>query len=192
MRWIKLDLTSIYYQKKIKLTHPCFKSSPSIYSSWMDHVNFLHFWPSKVRVSPTSVVSSLSPPEYRISSDRRHHAAALCHTSFPLSQDELAASALSFSNASSCRLPSEELPKMKSTYVQTHVRNPITIVDAIENHWASQYWDMAWRSRQEPIATMKAKRKSGMSSFLPYCDVLVGVKATKMSHKLKLNKTGTQ
>jgi hypothetical protein len=72
----------------------------------MDHVNFLHFWPSKVRVSPTSVVSSLSPPEYRISSDRRHHAAALCHTSFPLSQDELAASALSFSNASSCRLPS--------------------------------------------------------------------------------------
>jgi hypothetical protein len=41
------------------------------------------------------------------------------------------------------QLACEELPKMKSTYVQTHVRNPITIVDAIENHWASQYWDMA-------------------------------------------------
>jgi hypothetical protein len=34
MRWTKLDLTCIYFQK-IKLTHCYFKSSPFIYSSWI-------------------------------------------------------------------------------------------------------------------------------------------------------------
>jgi hypothetical protein len=44
MRWIKLDLPCICFQK-IKLTHCCFKSSPSICSSWIVHVDFLIFDP---------------------------------------------------------------------------------------------------------------------------------------------------
>jgi hypothetical protein len=67
---------------------------------------FFIFRSSKIRVSPTSVVSSLSPPRCRLSSDRRRHTVAPCHTSFPLSQDELATSTSSFGNALSCRLPS--------------------------------------------------------------------------------------
>jgi hypothetical protein len=50
---------------------------------------------------------ALSPPFYlpsvSISSDRHRHAVAPCHASFPLTQDELTASALSFDNASSRR-----------------------------------------------------------------------------------------
>jgi hypothetical protein len=51
-------------------------------------------------------VFSLSPPRYCLSFGQRHHIIVLCHASFPLSQDELAASASSFGNALSCRLPS--------------------------------------------------------------------------------------
>jgi hypothetical protein len=39
---IKLYLTCIYFQK-IKLTHHCFKSSPFICNSWIDHMDFLYF-----------------------------------------------------------------------------------------------------------------------------------------------------
>jgi hypothetical protein len=67
--------------KKIKLTHLYFKSSPYIFSSWIDHVDFLHFWSSKIYVSPTDVVFSLSPPQWRLSSGRRYHAAMPCHPS---------------------------------------------------------------------------------------------------------------
>jgi hypothetical protein len=68
---------------------------------------FFIFQPSKICVSPTDYVSSLSPPRCRLSFDRRHHATALCHTSFPLSLDELAASASSSGNVLSRRLPSQ-------------------------------------------------------------------------------------
>jgi hypothetical protein len=37
----------------------------------------------------------------------------------------------------------EELLKLKSTYVQAHVRNTVTIVGVIEKHQISQHWDMA-------------------------------------------------
>jgi hypothetical protein len=47
-----------------------------------------------------------SPPWCRLSSDQRHHAITPCHASFPLSQDELTASASSSGNTLSCRLPS--------------------------------------------------------------------------------------
>jgi hypothetical protein len=67
---------------------------------------FIIFWHSKIHVSPTSVVSSISPPRCRLSSSRCRHAVTSCHTSFPLSQDELAASASSYSNTLSRRLPS--------------------------------------------------------------------------------------
>jgi hypothetical protein len=100
MRWTKLDLTCIYFFKK--LTHHYFKSSPSICSSWIDRVNF--FWPNKIHISPTGVVSFLSPPQCRLSSGRCRRTVTLCHVSFSLSQDELTASASSSSNASSRRL----------------------------------------------------------------------------------------
>jgi hypothetical protein len=89
-----------------KKTHSCFKSSPIICSNWIDSVIFLHFRPSKIHVSPTSVVSSLCLPWCRISSGRRHHTIASCHAFFPWSQDELAASTSFSSNALFRRLPS--------------------------------------------------------------------------------------
>jgi hypothetical protein len=68
-------------------------------------VDFLYFQSSKICFSPTGVVSSLFPPRCHLSSGRRHHAVMLCHASFPLSQDELADSALSSGNALSRRPP---------------------------------------------------------------------------------------
>jgi hypothetical protein len=41
------------------------------------------------------------------------------------------------------KLAREKIPKMKSTHVQTHARNLVTIVGAVEEHWTSQHWDMA-------------------------------------------------
>jgi hypothetical protein len=67
---------------------------------------FFIFWPSKIRVIPTDVVSSLFPPRCHLSSDQRRHAVTPCHTSFLLSQDDLAASASSSGNVLSHRLPS--------------------------------------------------------------------------------------
>jgi hypothetical protein len=65
---------------------------------------FFIFWFSKIHVSPTGIVSSLSPPRYRLSSGQRRHVVVPYHAFFPLSQDELAASASSSSNVLSCRL----------------------------------------------------------------------------------------
>jgi hypothetical protein len=67
---------------------------------------FFIFWSSKIHVSPTNVISSLSPPRCHLSSSWHCHDVVLYHTSFLLNQDEIAASALSFSNAVSRRLPS--------------------------------------------------------------------------------------
>jgi hypothetical protein len=97
MRWTKIDLTYICFHKNLN-----FKSSPSIFIISIDRMLFI-FWLSKIRVSPTDVISSLSPPRCCLSSGRRCR--AILH-SFPWSQDDLAASASSFDNASSCRLPS--------------------------------------------------------------------------------------
>jgi hypothetical protein len=58
------------------------------------------FRSSKIHVSSTDDVSSISPPRCRLSSDRHRHATTLCHTSFPWSQDDLAAFASFFGNAS--------------------------------------------------------------------------------------------
>jgi hypothetical protein len=70
-------------------------------------VIFFYFRPSKIRVSPTDIVSSYSLCRCRLSSDRRRHATASSHASFLLSQDELAASASSSSNTLSRRFPSQ-------------------------------------------------------------------------------------
>jgi hypothetical protein len=101
MRWTKLDLSCICFFFK-KITLQCFKSSPSISTSWIDRVDFLYFRPSKIHISSNDITSSLFPPWSRLSSDRCHHTTASCHTSFLLSQDELAVSASSFGNALSC------------------------------------------------------------------------------------------
>jgi hypothetical protein len=44
-------------------------------------VDFLHFQPSKIHVSRTGIVSSLSPPRCHLSPGRRRHATAPCHAS---------------------------------------------------------------------------------------------------------------
>jgi hypothetical protein len=65
---------------------------------------FFIFWPRKIRISLTGIISTLFPPRCCLSSGRRYHTATSCHTSFLLSKDELAASASSFGNALSCCL----------------------------------------------------------------------------------------
>jgi hypothetical protein len=68
---------------------------------------FFIFWCSQIRISPTNVVSSLSPPRCRLSFGQHHHVATPYHAYFPWSQDEFTASTSSFGNASSHRLPSQ-------------------------------------------------------------------------------------
>jgi hypothetical protein len=64
----------------------------------------LFFRSSKIHVSLTDVISTLSPSRCRLSSGRHRHTAAPCYTSFTLSQDELIASASSSSNILFCHL----------------------------------------------------------------------------------------
>jgi hypothetical protein len=69
---------------------------------------FFIFWPNKIHVRPTSIVSSLSPLRCCLSSSRCQYAAATpYHASFLLSQDKLAASTSSSGNTLSRRLPSQ-------------------------------------------------------------------------------------
>jgi hypothetical protein len=76
---------------------------------------FFIFWPSKICVSPTAIISSLFSPRCRLSSDQRCHTAIPCCTFFPWSQDELDASTSSFGNTLSHRL---------SPRVETEALNP--------------------------------------------------------------------
>jgi hypothetical protein len=96
MRWIKLDFTCICF---LNLHHPFIPAESII---WI----FFIFWPGKIHVNPTGIVSSLSPPRCRLSSVRHHHTTALCHASFAFRQDELAASTSTYDSALSRRLPS--------------------------------------------------------------------------------------
>jgi hypothetical protein len=66
---------------------------------------FFIFLLCKFRVISTDVVASLFPPQCQLSSDWHHHTATSCHAFFPLSQNKLATSTLSFDNASFHRLP---------------------------------------------------------------------------------------
>jgi hypothetical protein len=81
---------------------------------------FFIFWPGKIHISPTDVVSFLSPPRCHLSSDRRRHTAAPCHASFSLSQDKFVISTSSFGNTLSCRLPSRD--KTEAMYSHHHRR----------------------------------------------------------------------
>jgi hypothetical protein len=71
-------------------------------TAWISFI----FYPRKIRISTTNVVSSLSPPRCRLSSSRHRHAAVSCHASLLWSQDKLTASALSNGSALSYHLPS--------------------------------------------------------------------------------------
>jgi hypothetical protein len=68
---------------------------------------FFIFRSSKIRISPTDFVSSLSPPWCHLSSDWCRYSTASCHASFIWSQDELVTSTSSSSNASFRRLTSQ-------------------------------------------------------------------------------------
>jgi hypothetical protein len=75
--------------KKIKLTHHYLNlHRPFIPAESIVWIFFI-FRPSKIRVCPTGVVSSLFPPWCRLSFGQRRHTVTSCHTSFLLSQDEL-------------------------------------------------------------------------------------------------------
>jgi hypothetical protein len=100
-RWTKPDHTCIYFQNNLNylsvalnLYRP-FVAAESI--AW----TFFIFRSNKIHISPTGIVSSLSPPWCHLSSDRCCHAATSCCSSFPWSQDELDAFDLSFGNTSS-------------------------------------------------------------------------------------------
>jgi hypothetical protein len=80
--------------------------------------------------SPTTGVSSLSSPRCRLSSDRHRHAATSCHTSFPLSQDELTASVSSFTNALSHYLPS----RAKTEVLNSHHHAQATLLRSSNFH----------------------------------------------------------
>jgi hypothetical protein len=88
-------------------------------------MNFLHFWPSKIHANLTGVVSSLSPPRCRMCFDRYRRTAAPCHASFPLSQDELAASGSFFGNTLFCRLSSW----VKTKALNSHHRRRLPFPD---------------------------------------------------------------
>jgi hypothetical protein len=87
-------------------------------------------WPSKICVSPTDVVSFLSPLWCYISSGRCHNAVTPCHASFPLNKDEFAASASYFSNVSSCRLPL--LSRNRS--IESAPPSPATLFGQFDSH----------------------------------------------------------
>jgi hypothetical protein len=94
------------FSKNFKLTHCYFKFSPSILAIESTTWILFIFWPSKIRVSLTGVVSSLFAPRCHLSSDRCRYVVMSCHAYFSWSQNELTASTLSSDNVSSCWLPS--------------------------------------------------------------------------------------
>jgi hypothetical protein len=67
---------------------------------------FFIFRFSKIRISPTDIVSSIFPLWCRLSSGPRRYVATPCHAFFPWRQDELTVFVSSSGNASSYRLPS--------------------------------------------------------------------------------------
>jgi hypothetical protein len=86
-------------------------------------VIFFIFQSSKICFSPTSVISSsLSPPRCPLSSIGRCDTATLFHASFPLTQDELDASASSSCNALSRRLTSRV--EIEALNLHHHCRLP--------------------------------------------------------------------
>jgi hypothetical protein len=93
---------------------------PAESTTWI----FFIFWPSKIHVSPTDIVSSISPPWCHIFFGRRRHTTALCHVYFLLSQDELASFASSSDNVLYCRLPSRAETKSLNLHHRHMLSSP--------------------------------------------------------------------
>jgi hypothetical protein len=85
-------------------------------------VDFLHFRPSNIHISPSGIVSSLFPPQCRLSPGRCRYAVTPCHTSFAWSQNEFSVYASSFGKALSRRLPSRA--KIEALDPHHHRRSP--------------------------------------------------------------------
>jgi hypothetical protein len=88
---------------------------------------FFIFRPSKIHVSLTDVISALSPSRCRLSSGRHRHTVAPCYTSFTLSQDEVIASASSFSNILSRHL----LSRAEIEVLNTHHHHRLPSLDRL-------------------------------------------------------------
>jgi hypothetical protein len=82
---------------------------------------FFIFWSCKIRISPTSIASSLSPPRCCLSPDQRHHTVVSCQASFLLSQDELAVSS---GNALCRRLPSQAETEVLNSHHHRRLPSP--------------------------------------------------------------------
>jgi hypothetical protein len=94
-------------------------------------VIFFIFWPSKIRIIPTDAISSLSPHRCRLFSDRRCHTVTPCHVSFPWTQDVLTATASSFDNASSSRIPSRVKTKAFNLYHRNRPSSPDSLTPTL-------------------------------------------------------------
>jgi hypothetical protein len=116
-------ISHLHMFKKIKLTHRCFKFHRPFGTAELTVWIFFIFWPNKIRISPT-IVSSLSPFLCRLSSVWCRHTATPCHASFTWSQHELAASASSFSNASSRHLSSRAETEALNPYHRPRPSSP--------------------------------------------------------------------
>jgi hypothetical protein len=106
MRWTKLDLNCIYFFKKLNQLITTLNLHTPFVSVESTVLIFISFLPSKIYVSPTGMVSCLSHSQCRLCSSWRHHAVALCHVFFTLSQDMLASFASSSGNTLSHHLSS--------------------------------------------------------------------------------------
>jgi hypothetical protein len=109
---------------------------------------FFIFCPRKICISPTGIISSLSPPRCHLSSGRHHHAAAPCHASFPWSQDEVTASTSSSIKALSHRLLSRAETKILN--LQHHRRIPSSdspIPPSTTIKRSSQPWSLSLPNR---------------------------------------------
>jgi hypothetical protein len=76
-----------------------------------ESIAWFFFWPSKICVSSTGIISSLFALWCHLSSGRRRHAVAPCHASFPWSQDDIITSISTSGNTSSRRSTLEPKPK---------------------------------------------------------------------------------
>jgi hypothetical protein len=54
------------------------------------------------------------------------------------------------------KLAREKILKTKSTHVQMHARNPVTIVGAVEEHRTSKHWTGTEEVEEETITTTRA------------------------------------
>jgi hypothetical protein len=140
------------FSKKCKLTHCWFKSSPSMYSNWIDCVNIFIF--RSIHVSATDAVYSIFPPRCRLSSDRHHHTTTSCHASFSWRQDKLAVFASFFDNTLLWRLPlSSQNWSIKSappppsatlsdspTFILHRYKNVISILVTLHHLTTSQFY----------------------------------------------------